>query len=522
MKEQWMKDMQDRFADYEQPAPEGLLDDIQREMEHRGLVPVEKASDTKRRLIPLWIRGAAAAALVAIAIGTGTLLLMNDNDLPKPVAQEQTIETQTLPTYNEEPKNEIAEAKETTTPKSKQATSERQGIEWLSAAPAAGKEDLIAETVVDAETGKEQAHGEILPTIIESDAQETKQELEQESDANDVSAPVIVKQSSLESKQPAIHSKHNKSGFKRWEVGASVAGMQGLGSPNSYRLDYANRLSVNNMYFYNSVVNSNIKPTTHPGHDQDHGINGSNGNDISIGDPGDSDKTPPTNPSYNNPTGQTEDYNNGGIISGFSNYSSNYGRTRGLNNSNNIGDRVMINNQMYSMVADTHHRQPVKVGLSMRYHFNDSWSLQAGIDYSYHSSDLVLQVENYQEQSEQKLHFIGVPVALAYTLWNPGRFNIYLSAGGEIEKVVKGSRSTLSMASNMADKEEWQDIEEKPWQLSIGGSAGVQFSITKLLSIYAEPGVAYYFDNKSSLPTIYQEKPFNFNLNMGLRFNLGK
>ena len=520
MKEQWMKDMQDRFADFEQPAPEGLLDDIQREMEHRGLVPVNKASDTQRRLIPPWMRGAAAAAIVTVAIGTGTLLLMDNDDLPKPVAQEQTIETQTLPTYNKEPKNVIAEAKETTSPKPKQVTRERQSIEWLSAAPAAGKENLIAETVVDAETGNEQAHTEILPTIIEGDAQETKQELAQESDANDVAAPVIVKQSSLESKQPAIHAKRNKSGFKRWEVGASVAGMQGLGSPNSYRLDYANRLSVNNMYFYNSVVNSNIKPTTHPDHGNDHDINGSP--DISIGGTGDSDKTPPANPGYDNPTTPVEDYNNGGIISGLSNYSSNYGRTRGLNNSNNIGDRVMINNQMYSMVADTHHRQPVKVGLSMRYHVNDSWSLQAGIDYSYHSSDLVLQVENYQEQSEQKLHFIGVPVALAYTLWNPGRFNIYLSAGGEIEKVVKGSRSTLSMASNMADREDRQDIEEKPWQLSIGGSAGVQFSITKLLSIYAEPGVAYYFDNKSSLPTIYQEKQFNFNINMGLRFNLGK
>ena len=130
MKEQWMKDMQDRFADFEQPAPEGLLDDIQREMEHRGLVPVNKASDTKRRLIPLWIRGAAAAS-VAIAIGTGTLLLTDDNNLPKPVEQEQTIETQTLPTYNKEPKNEIAEAKETTTPKPKQVTRERQSIEHL-------------------------------------------------------------------------------------------------------------------------------------------------------------------------------------------------------------------------------------------------------------------------------------------------------------------------------------------------------------------------------------------------------
>ena len=189
MKEQWMKDMQDRFADFEQPAPEGLLDDIQREMEHRGLVPVNKASDTQRRLIPLWMRGAAAAAIVAVAIGTGTLLLMDNDDLPKPVAQEQTIETQTLPTYNKEPKNVIAEAKETTSPKPKQVTRERQSIEWLSAAPAAGKENLIAETVVDAETGNEQAHTEILPTIIEGDAQETKQELAQESDANDVARP---------------------------------------------------------------------------------------------------------------------------------------------------------------------------------------------------------------------------------------------------------------------------------------------------------------------------------------------
>ena len=268
------------------------------------------------------------------------------------------------------------------------------------------------------------------------------------------------------------------------------------------------------MDFLNSVVKPSDIITTHPDHD--HGVAIGDGN----GHSGNSDYTPPANPGYDNPTTPVEDYNNGGIISGFSNYSSNYIPTRSGNN--NTSDHVMINNRMYSMISDTHHRQPVKVGLSARYHFNDRWSLQAGIDYSYHSSDFVLQVENAQIQGDQKLHFVGVPVALAYSLWSPGRFNVYLSGGGEIEKVVKGSQSTMRMTSNMADRKVCQDVEEKPWQISIGGSAGVQFSITKLLSVYAEPGVAYYFDNKSSLPTIYQEKPFNFNLNMGLRFNLGK
>ena len=513
MKEQWMKDMQDRFADFEQPAPEGLLDDIQREMEHRGLVPVNKASDTQRRLIPLWMRGAAAAAIVAVAIGTGTLLLTDDNNLPKPVAQEQTVETQTLPTYIDDPQNEIAEAM--ATPKPKQMVRNRKISELLFTAPTAAKEDLMAETLPDTATGSEHIDAELPPTVIVNDVQETKQEeLIQESDVEYTTTVPVVSQTPSAASSKSYQPKRNKSGNKRWEIGASMAGMQGLGKPNYNIYLYGNRISKNGMDFLNSVVKPSDIITTHPDHD--HGVAIGDGN----GHPDDSDYTPPANPGYDNPTTPVEDYNNGGIISGFSNYSSNYIPTRSGNN--NTSDHVMINNRMYSMISDTHHRQPVKVGLSARYHFNDRWSLQAGIDYSYHSSDFVLQVENAQIQGDQKLHFVGVPVALAYSLWSPGRFNVYLSGGGEIEKVVKGTQSTMSMTSNMADRKVRQDVEEKPWQISIGGSAGVQFSITKLLSVYAEPGVAYYFDNKSSLLTIYQEKPFNFNLNMGLRFNLGK
>ncbi len=449
MKEQWMKDMQDRFADFEQPAPEGLLDDIQREMEHRGLVPVNKASDTQRRLIPLWMRGAAAAAIVAVAIGTGTLLLTDDNNLPKPVAQEQTVETQTLPTYIDEPKNEIAEAMATQKPK--QMVRNRKISELLSTAPTVAKEDLMAETLPDTATESEHIDAELPPTVIVNDVQETKQEeLIQESDVEYTTTVPVVSQTPSAASTKTYQPKRSKSGNKRWEIGASMAGMQGLGSPNYDIYLYGNRISKNGMDFLNSVVKPSDIITTHPDHD--HGVAIGDGN----GHSGNSDYTPPANPGYDNPTTPVEDYNNGGIISGFSNYSSNYIPTRSGNN--NTSDHVMINNRMYSMISDTHHRQPVKVGLSMRYHFNDRWSLQAGVDYSYHSSDLVLQIENVQIQSEQKLHFVGVPVSLAYSLWSPGRFNVYLSGGGEIEKVVKGSQSIMSMTSNMADRKERQDV----------------------------------------------------------------
>ena len=39
---------------------------------------------------------------------------------------------------------------------------------------------------------------------------------------------------------------------------------------------------------------------------------------------------------------------------------------------------------------------------------------------------------------------------------------------------------------------------------------------------YAEPGVVYYFDDGSNVNTIRKEHPFNFNIQLGVRFTLPK
>ena len=66
MNERWMKDIQDRFADFEKPAPEGLLADVQQEMQRRGLTPAE---EKRGKLIPMWVKGAAVAASLAVVLG---------------------------------------------------------------------------------------------------------------------------------------------------------------------------------------------------------------------------------------------------------------------------------------------------------------------------------------------------------------------------------------------------------------------------------------------------------------------
>ena len=76
------------------------------------------------------------------------------------------------------------------------------------------------------------------------------------------------------------------------------------------------------------------------------------------------------------------------------------------------------------------------------------------------------------------------------------------------------------MVNNETTKREKTPIEEKPFQWSVNAAAGLQFNFSSLVGLYVEPGVSYYFDDGSSLKTIYKEKPLNFNLNLGIRLSL--
>ena len=91
-----------------------------------------------------------------------------------------------------------------------------------------------------------------------------------------------------------------------------------------------------------------------------------------------------------------------------------------------------------------------------------------------------------------------------------------------IEKCVSGTVETVYAEEGNVKSSENEKIDEKPLQFSALASVGIQANFNKWLSIYFEPGMAYYFDDNTELLTIRKDKPFNFNMQLGLRFNLGK
>lgn len=183
---------------------------------------------------------------------------------------------------------------------------------------------------------------------------------------------------------------------------------------------------------------------------------------------------------------------------------------------------IGIFNQGKSVKTEYKHRLPVRVGLNVAYRLTDRLSVESGVSYTRLSSDMKDGTKNNYSSSSQKLDYIGVPLNVKYRAFGYRRLSVYASAGLLTEKCVSGKMTHEYVISGEKKKHEAEDVAAKPWQLSVNAALGAQFDVLRNVGVYVEPGVSYYFDDSSTLSTIYKEKPLNFNLNLGVRYTIGK
>ena len=183
---------------------------------------------------------------------------------------------------------------------------------------------------------------------------------------------------------------------------------------------------------------------------------------------------------------------------------------------------IGIFNQGKSVKTEYKHRLPVRVGLNVAYRLTDRLSVESGVSYTRLSSDMKDGTKDNYSSGSQKLDYIGVPLNVKYRAFGYRRLSVYASAGLLTEKCVSGKTTHEYVISGEKKKHETEDVAAKPWQLSVNAALGAQFDVLRNVGVYVEPGVSYYFDDRSPLSTIYKEKPLNFNLNLGVRYTIGK
>lgn len=183
---------------------------------------------------------------------------------------------------------------------------------------------------------------------------------------------------------------------------------------------------------------------------------------------------------------------------------------------------VIVYNQP-EVTTEYSHKMPVKIGASIRYDFNKFLGIESGLTYSFLSSDLKTGEEgavSSWSKGVQSMHYLGIPLNLSFNIFSSRYFNAYATAGGLMEKCVRGSLKTDEYLDGKYHGSSSTTLKQKGLQWSVNGAAGIQVNILPQLGLYMEPGVSHHFSNNSKVRTIYSDKPTDFSLSFGLRYTI--
>ncbi len=165
---------------------------------------------------------------------------------------------------------------------------------------------------------------------------------------------------------------------------------------------------------------------------------------------------------------------------------------------------------------------PLTLGLGVRYYLLPRLSVGSGIDYSLLTRTFTGKYSGISSATGEEikeagnvshnLHYIGIPVGLYYDLLDMNRLKVYVYALGEAEYCI-ASKYTLFSSPNIIRNEKVEKL-----QYSVGGGLGIEFSLSRAMGLYIDPGIRYYFpsDQPKSIRT---DKPLMVNFDAGLRFN---
>ena len=174
-----------------------------------------------------------------------------------------------------------------------------------------------------------------------------------------------------------------------------------------------------------------------------------------------------------------------------------------------------------SSAPDPKHRMPVNYGLSIGIPLTDRLALTTGLNYSYlssYSSQTTGKADKTNTLSRE-IHYAGIPLGVTYSFYNTRSFSFYVSAGAMLEKAVY-ARELTTYAFDSGNTEKSQKINIKGVSPSVRGAVGVSLRLGKGITLYVEPGVAYYFEQVNSIPSYRTEYPVNFSLTAGIRFGI--
>ena len=168
--------------------------------------------------------------------------------------------------------------------------------------------------------------------------------------------------------------------------------------------------------------------------------------------------------------------------------------------------------------TDALHRQTARLSLGLKVDLDEHWGIQTGLVSSTLESQFNSTAGNLRSWTSRTMKYLGIPLYGCYNVFELGPLGMYLNAGPMYEFSTGTHTDTESIAGGRSAGKESDDtlVDDSKWSMNAG--AAFQYRVRKHGAFYVQPGVSYYFKDKSPLETIYTEHPALFNLTFGYKF----
>ena len=161
-----------------------------------------------------------------------------------------------------------------------------------------------------------------------------------------------------------------------------------------------------------------------------------------------------------------------------------------------------------SETTEEQHDKPITFSLSLTKPLNDRWCIETGLQYSLLNSRFTQRSGSHVSVSNQKVHYLGLPLKLSYRMADYKRLSVYQSTGVTLHLPVYGKMETNGGAYAVSSSVQW----------AASTSLGLQYEFAPNVRLFVEPTVNWFIPSGSDTHTIWTEQPIMVTSPLGIRF----
>lgn len=161
---------------------------------------------------------------------------------------------------------------------------------------------------------------------------------------------------------------------------------------------------------------------------------------------------------------------------------------------------------------------PLQVGLDFSKRLSERWSLDFGLRFTRHTTNLLTgRADTTGIAERQRTFFIGVPVSASYRFLHKGRWNAYGTAGVALDVPFYGKSDVRFNLNNAVVYRSERRLGLPGWQWSVSAGAGVSYDLAPGLQLFFSPKLTWYVPSGGKTETQWSDKPLQVAFPFGFR-----